>query len=67
MVKFLVGNKCDLEDDRVVSKEEGRKLADSLGISFLETSAKEKINIDEVFQNLSKQIYECLPDSQKQP
>ena len=45
----MVGNKCDLEEERVVSKEEGQKLADSLGISFLETSAKEKVNIDEVF------------------
>ena len=49
VVKFLVGNKCDLKDQRLVSKEEGELLANSLGISFLETSAKEKINVTKVF------------------
>ena len=45
----MVGNKCDKSDERVVSYDEGKKLAESLSIPFLETSAKEKINIEEVF------------------
>lgn len=45
----LVGNKCDLEDDRVVGKEQGASLAGQWGgVTFLETSARKKINVDEV-------------------
>jgi small GTP-binding protein len=35
----IVGNKCDLEDDRVVSLSEGHELAESVGATFFETSA----------------------------
>ena len=45
----LMGNKCDLEDAREVSTDEGKELAKSLGIPFLESSAKTRINIDEAF------------------
>lgn len=45
----LVGNKCDLEDDRVVGREQGGYLAQQWGsVTFLETSARKKINVDEV-------------------
>ncbi|XP_072267373.1 ras-related protein Rab-10-like isoform X1 [Pyxicephalus adspersus] len=54
----LLGNKCDKEDEREVSKERGEKLAWEYGIPFFETSAKENINIDKAFLNLSKAIYE---------
>ena len=40
VVKFLVGNKCDLQEERNVTFQEGKELADSIGVSFLETSAK---------------------------
>ena len=33
--KILVGNKCDLENERVVSSEEGKIMADSYGIPFI--------------------------------
>ena len=33
----------------------------------METSAKEKINIDDVFTGLTKQIFDCLPESEKNP
>ena len=42
---ILVGNKCDMEDERVISFERGKQLADSLGLEFFETSAKENINV----------------------
>lgn len=45
VVKLLVGNKSDLEASRQVKAEEGKTLADSLGIKFLETSAKEAVNV----------------------
>jgi len=48
---ILVGNKCDLDQQqmRQVPTQEGRDLAKSLGIPFLEASAKLRINIDESF------------------
>ena len=53
---ILVGNKCDLENERVIPFEEGKALADSLGISFMETSAKNDINVTEVFTSLASEI-----------
>lgn len=45
----LVGNKCDLEDERVVGKDQGLNLARMWSnVSFLESSAKAKINVSEV-------------------
>ena len=65
VVKLLVGNKCDMEEERVVTAKEGKEFADSLGISFMETSAKQRINIDEAFMTLTKQVYELIPDTEK--
>ena len=45
----LVGNKCDLEEKRVVSKLEGTDLSLKYGMQFFETSAKKGINVNEVF------------------
>jgi len=42
---ILVGNKCDMEEERVISTERGKQLADQLGVRFFETSAKENINV----------------------
>ena len=44
----LVGNKNDLEDERVVGKHQGESLARSFGCTFLETSAKLQTNVNEV-------------------
>ena len=45
----LVGNKCDLEESRVVAREHGMNLAKEFdNCLFLEASAKKKININEV-------------------
>ena len=51
VAKLLIGNKCDLENERAVSAQEGREYAESLGMNFLETSAKNKINIEETFKS----------------
>ncbi len=50
---MLVGNKSDLEANRQVKTEEGKSLADSLGIKFLETSAKDAVNVEKAFTTLS--------------
>ena len=52
----LVGNKCDLEDKRQVSYEEGKELADKNELLFFESSAKDGINVDEIFENSAKEI-----------
>ncbi len=45
---ILVGNKSDLEDERVVGRELGQDLARKWKCSFLETSAKDRANVNEV-------------------
>ena len=52
----LCGNKCDLEKERKVTLEEGKELAKQWGISFFETSAKARINIEEAFVELVQQV-----------
>ncbi|CAF3938419.1 unnamed protein product [Rotaria sp. Silwood2] len=52
----LVGNKIDLEKERVISRETGQALARRLNCAFLETSAKDRANITEVFYDLVRQI-----------
>lgn len=54
----LLGNKCDLDTERQVSKEEAEQLAREWNILFFETSAKNKINITESFIALVKDILE---------
>ena len=55
---FLIGNKCDDIEGRQVATEEGQKVADDYKITFIETSAKNDINIASTFEQLVKQIYQ---------
>ncbi|KAH3757404.1 Ras GTPase [Pelomyxa schiedti] len=53
----LVGNKCDLTEQRVVTSEDGQGLATKWGGAiFLEASARMKINIERIFMELIRQI-----------
>lgn len=52
----LCGNKCDLDNDRVVSTEEGQQLADEYGVQFFETSALTGANVEKTFTSLATTI-----------
>ncbi|XP_026659519.1 ras-related protein RABD1-like isoform X2 [Phoenix dactylifera] len=54
--KLLVGNKCDLVENKVVETEKAKAFADELGIPFLETSAKDSINVEQAFLTMSAEI-----------
>lgn len=51
--RLLVGNKADLNDKRAVKTEEGEALARQFGIPFLETSAKESLNVENMFTTMA--------------
>ena len=57
---LLLGNKCDLEAEREVTKEEGIHLANELKLKFYETSNKDNINIEKAITELIEMIYERL-------
>ena len=54
--KMILGNKCDIEEQRQISKESGEAIAKQNGIPFLETSAKSNINIETAFIQISERI-----------
>lgn len=56
---ILVGNKSDLETERTVSTAEGQELSRKLKITYLESSAKQRINVDAAFHDLVRAIRRC--------
>ena len=58
VLKILIGNKCDLTDDRGISTEEGKAFALRNGMEFMETSAKMNTNVTEAFETLGKLMIE---------
>ena len=54
--KLLVGNKSDLVDNKVVDSLTAKAFADELGIPFLETSAKDSINVEQAFLTMTAEI-----------
>lgn len=53
---IIVGNDCHLERERQVSTQEGKDLAKELGCQFAECSAEKKINVEEAFFVLVREI-----------
>ena len=54
--KLLIGNKCDLEEKRKVSYQEGKEFASSNGMQFIETSAKTDTKVKDAFEMLTQEI-----------
>ena len=54
--KLLVGNKCDLEEKRKVTFQEGKKFANKNEMLFIEASSKENINVEEAFYLLTEEM-----------
>ena len=61
VAKILVGNKCDREDEKVITTEMGKELADEYGLKFFETSAKSGLNISELFTDIAQSIIKSKP------
>ncbi|XP_060063030.1 uncharacterized protein LOC132543532 [Ylistrum balloti] len=59
---ILVGNKSDLTSKRVVTYDMGKKFADKLGISFMETSAKSATNVESLFMTMASEIKTQIVD-----
>ena len=61
VIIYLAGNKIDVEEDqRVITTEDGQKIADEYKLPFKETSAKNGINVNEIFQELVEKIDETF-------
>jgi GTPase KRas protein len=52
----LVGNKCDMENEREISTAEGKEMARKMGAKFVESSARYRINVDEAYYSLVRSI-----------
>ena len=57
---IVVGNKCDMLDEKIVSTEEGQKLTAEFGIPFWECSAKTDISVDHYIHNLVAAVKDRL-------
>ncbi|XP_065897393.1 ras-related protein Rab-10-like [Dysidea avara] len=62
-VLMVVGNKCDLENARVVSTEQGQSFADEHGCKFIETSASDNVNVNEMVMGIAEAILLKREDS----
>ena len=60
MKLMILGNKCDLEESRVVTEQEGRILAAKYGADFFETSAMSDLNVAEAIVALAKTIIDQM-------
>ena len=55
---IIVGNKCDLENERKISTDKAKEKAQNLKCAFYETSALKAINIEQIFEELVNTIYD---------
>ncbi|XP_021348119.1 ras-related protein Rab-14-like [Mizuhopecten yessoensis] len=57
IVKFIVGNKSDMEEERQVTFDEGKKFADEKGYEFREVSAANGQGVNDLFLSAAKAAY----------
>ncbi|CAL1400153.1 unnamed protein product [Linum trigynum] len=60
IVIILIGNKCDLEDQRAVSTEDAKEFAEKEGLFFLETSALNATNVESAFVTVLTEIFNIV-------
>lgn len=60
---IIVGNKCDLNDERQVPRQEAEVYALNMNCLYLETSARDNINVEEIFQEIARK----LPENAMEP
>ncbi|OKL63459.1 hypothetical protein UA08_02076 [Talaromyces atroroseus] len=58
-VKIVAGNKCDLKEARIISARDGLEYARKHGSGFMETSAREMVNIEETFALIVRRVVEA--------
>ena len=59
---IIIGNKCDLEDQRQVNKEQGEEKAKSNEVAFMETSALSGENLDKAFEKMVNEVFKKCHD-----
>ena len=64
VIKLLIGNKCDLDDQRVISFEKGKDFAEQFNMKYLETSAKNDYNVTESFGITRKELMDASKDNE---
>lgn len=65
--KILIGNKCDMRDDRVIETSRGKALAEEYNIKFFETSAKSDVHVTDAFISIARDIKKRLMDNPTTP
>mmetsp|Transcript_98756 Transcript_98756/g.170112 ORF Transcript_98756/g.170112 Transcript_98756/m.170112 type:complete len:199 (-) Transcript_98756:590-1186(-) len=63
IVIALTGNKCDLDEHRRVTTDEAKAYAESVGILCLETSAKDSINVTQIFKDIARKLSSTISTS----
>ena len=63
---FIVGNKDDMPDRKVVLTEDARRFADQMGIQLFETSAKDNKNVEEMFNAITSQVLHTKKEQKEQ-
>jgi GTPase KRas protein len=58
-IKIAAGNKCDLQESRQVSASVGLEWARKRGCGFMETSARNTVNIEETFALIVRRVVEA--------
>jgi Ras-related protein Rab-35 len=63
--RILVGNKNDDPDRKVVLTEDARRFSDQMGIQLFETSAKDNINVEEMFRAITELVLKHKKDQKE--